>query len=69
MTDGTITEWKKKEGDKINAGDIIADVQTDKAVVEFEATDDVYLAKILVDAGVPNLQIGHVCTLWNSWLP
>lgn len=48
MENGTIVKWLKKEGDKINPGDAIADIQTDKAVVTMEYEDEVVLAKIIV---------------------
>jgi len=47
MTQGVIAEWLKKEGDKIKSGDVVAKIETDKATVDFEATDDSWLAKIL----------------------
>jgi len=53
MEDGVVVAWKKQEGEKINAGDVLAEIETDKATVAFEATEDGYLAKILVQAG-PN---------------
>lgn len=48
MQSGTIVKWLKKEGDQINPGDAIADIQTDKAVVTLEHEDEVVLAKIIV---------------------
>uniref|UniRef100_A0AAR2M193 Acetyltransferase component of pyruvate dehydrogenase complex n=1 Tax=Pygocentrus nattereri TaxID=42514 RepID=A0AAR2M193_PYGNA len=48
---GTIARWEKKEGDKINEGDLIAEVETDKATVGFEMLEECYLAKILVLEG------------------
>eukprot|EP00966_Prymnesium_polylepis_P019888 458456-Prymnesium_polylepis.1 len=51
MTSGNLASWKKAEGDKIEAGDVIAEVETDKATVDYEAVDDGYLAKILVPEG------------------
>ncbi|KAJ8577575.1 hypothetical protein ON010_g1635 [Phytophthora cinnamomi] len=51
MEVGTIAKWNKQEGDLISAGDVVCEVETDKAVVDYEATDDSYLAKILVQAG------------------
>jgi pyruvate/2-oxoglutarate dehydrogenase complex dihydrolipoamide acyltransferase (E2) component len=45
MEDGTLARWLKKEGDAIVAGDIIAEIETDKAVMEFEAVDEGVLAK------------------------
>ena len=49
---GTIGKWLKAEGDKISAGDSIADIETDKASIAFEAQDDSYIARILVQSGV-----------------
>jgi pyruvate dehydrogenase E2 component (dihydrolipoamide acetyltransferase) len=51
MEKGTLAKWYKKEGDTIKAGDVIADVETDKATVAFEATEPGIVAKILVPAG------------------
>ena len=48
MSTGTIVKWLKKEGDSIGAGDAIADIQTDKAVMTFEMEEEGILAKILV---------------------
>ena len=56
MTEGTIVKWCKEEGEKLSAGDVLCEVQTDKAVVAMEVDDDAILAKILVpegEAGVP----------------
>lgn len=60
MESGNLAKWKKKEGDKIKAGDVIAEVETDKATIDFETTDDGYLAKILVPEGAKDLAIGAV---------
>src|SRR5881296_345017 len=61
MTEGTLIKWYKKEGDKINAGDKLADVETDKAVMEWEAYDEHEgtLAKVLVNEG-QKAKIGEV---------
>lgn len=48
MSDGTIVKWLKKEGDPIVPGDVLCDIQTDKAVVSFETEEEGVLAKILV---------------------
>ena len=50
MENGTIVKWLKKEGDAINPGDVIADIQTDKAVVSLECDDEGILAKIIVSS-------------------
>ncbi len=51
MTEGTLLKWRKKEGDKVETGDVIADVETDKATMEMEAFDDGVLYKFLVAEG------------------
>ncbi|MDO5705056.1 MAG: pyruvate dehydrogenase complex E1 component subunit beta [Paracoccus sp. (in: a-proteobacteria)] len=51
MEEGTLAKWLKKEGDTIKAGDIIAEIETDKATMEFEAVDEGILGKILVAEG------------------
>ena len=51
MTEGTLVKWRKKEGDKVQAGDVIAEVETDKATMEMEAFDDGVLHKLLVAEG------------------
>lgn len=59
METGTIAKWRKQEGELISAGEIICDIETDKAVVEFEAQDDYYLAKILKPEGTADIQVGE----------
>ena len=51
MVEGTIARWKKKQGDTIEAGDILAEVETDKATMEMEAFDDGVLKEIYVSDG------------------
>jgi len=51
MTEGTVVSWKKAEGDTVEMGDIIAEIETDKATMEMEAFDDGTIAKILVAEG------------------
>ncbi len=58
METGTIVQWHVKEGDKFDAGDVFCDVETDKATVAFESTDEGYVAKILVGEHVPDLPVG-----------
>ncbi|XP_069803364.1 dihydrolipoyllysine-residue acetyltransferase component of pyruvate dehydrogenase complex, mitochondrial [Dendropsophus ebraccatus] len=60
MQMGTIARWEKKEGDKINEGDLIAEVETDKATVGFESIEECYLAKILVPEGTRDVPIGGI---------
>ena len=51
MTEGTVVKWRKKEGEKVKAGEVVADVETDKAVMEMEAYDSGTLAAIVVGEG------------------
>ncbi|XP_040832880.1 dihydrolipoyllysine-residue acetyltransferase component of pyruvate dehydrogenase complex, mitochondrial isoform X8 [Ochotona curzoniae] len=60
MQAGTIARWEKKEGDKINEGDLIAEVETDKATVGFESLEECYMAKILVSEGTRDVPVGAV---------
>jgi pyruvate dehydrogenase E2 component (dihydrolipoamide acetyltransferase) len=57
MTEGTLTRWLKKEGETIKAGDVIAEIETDKATMEVEAVDEGVLGKILVGDGTENVQV------------
>ena len=52
MTEGTLLKWRKKKGDKVEAGDILAEVETDKATMEMESFDDGVLAEVFVNEGV-----------------
>ena len=63
MESGTIKTWRKKEGEKVEVGDIIADVVTDKSTIEWEAQEPGFLAKILVPSGSENVSVGQVCSL------
>lgn len=58
MEAGTIASWNVKEGDSFGAGDSIAEVETDKATMDFEAQDEGYVAKILVEAGGDEIKVG-----------
>ncbi|MCL9999555.1 MAG: pyruvate dehydrogenase complex E1 component subunit beta [Erythrobacter sp.] len=63
MEQGTLAKWLKQEGDKISPGDIIAEIETDKATMEFEAIDEGVLEKILVPAGTEDVAVGAVIAL------
>ena len=52
MTEGTLARWLKNEGDMVEAGDVIAEIETDKATMEVEAVDEGKLAKILISEGI-----------------
>ncbi|CAG9773862.1 unnamed protein product [Ceutorhynchus assimilis] len=64
MEMGTIVSWEKKEGDKLNEGDLLAEIETDKATMGFETPEEGYLAKILIAAGTKDVPIGKlVCII------
>ena len=60
MTTGTLAKWLVGEGDRVNSGDVIAEIETDKATMEVESVDDGVMAKIFVDAGAENVAVGAV---------
>jgi pyruvate dehydrogenase E1 component beta subunit len=57
MTEGKIAKWHKKEGDTVKAGDILAEIETDKATMEMEAVDEGTLARIIVPEGAENIAV------------
>ena len=59
MTEGTIVKWNKAEGEEVSAGDVLCEIQTDKAVVALEADDDGVLAKILVNENTGTKEVGR----------
>ncbi|GAA4038571.1 pyruvate dehydrogenase complex E1 component subunit beta [Parerythrobacter jejuensis] len=63
MEEGTLAKWLKQEGDEIVSGDIIAEIETDKATMEFEAVDEGTLGKILVAEGSENVAVGTVIAM------
>ncbi|WP_284125506.1 pyruvate dehydrogenase complex dihydrolipoamide acetyltransferase [Parerythrobacter aestuarii] len=60
MEEGTLAKWLVKVGDTISAGDIMAEIETDKATMEFEAVDEGTVAQILIDEGSENVKVGEV---------
>jgi pyruvate dehydrogenase E2 component (dihydrolipoamide acetyltransferase) len=60
MEKGNLARWLKKEGDKIKSGDVIAEIETDKATMEYEAVDDGTLAKIVVPEGTQDVAVNSV---------
>jgi len=63
MTEGTIVKWYKEEGESIAAGDVLCDIQTDKAVVSMECDDDGVVAKILMAEGSAGVEVGTLIAL------
>jgi pyruvate dehydrogenase E2 component (dihydrolipoamide acetyltransferase) len=60
MTEGNLARWLKKEGERIKAGDVIAEIETDKATMEVEAVDEGILGKILVPGGTQGVKVNDV---------
>ncbi len=59
MEEGTLAKWLVKEGDEVSSGDILAEIETDKATMEFEAVDEGKIAKILVPEGTDGVKVGE----------
>jgi len=60
MEEGTLAKWLVKEGDEVSAGDVLAEIETDKATMEFESIDEGTVGKILVPEGTENVAVGTV---------
>src|ERR671918_3085772 len=60
MEKGNLAKWLKKEGDKVAPGDLIAEIETDKATMEFEAADEGVLAKIVVPEGTADVPVNEL---------
>ncbi|CAI8607960.1 unnamed protein product [Vicia faba] len=63
MTEGNIARWLKKEGDKVSPGEVLCEVETDKATVEMECMEDGFLAKIVRKEGEKEIQVGEVIAI------
>jgi len=63
MEEGTLAKWLVKEGDSVKSGDIMAEIETDKATMEFEAVDEGVIAKVLVAEGSDNVKVGTVIAI------
>src|SRR5512132_3084982 len=57
MTEGKLAKWSKKEGDKVASGDVLCEIETDKATMEVEAVDEGTLGRILVKDGTENVAV------------
>ena len=60
MTEGNVASWLKNEGDPVQAGDILCEIETDKATMEVEATDEGTLGRIVVPAGTEGVAVNAV---------
>lgn len=63
MTEGTLAKWLVSEGEEVHAGDVIAEIETDKATMEIEAADDGTIGRILIDAGTENVAVNTVIAM------
>src|SRR5215210_6727065 len=63
MEEGTLAKWLVKEGDAVKSGDILAEIETDKATMEFEAVDEGTISKILVPEGTDGVKVGQPIAL------
>ncbi len=63
MEEGTLAKWLVKEGDTVSSGDIMAEIETDKATMEFEAVDEGTIAKILIQEGTDEVKVGAVIAI------
>jgi len=63
MEEGTLAKWLVKEGDVVKSGDVLAEIETDKATMEFEAVDEGTIAKIMVAEGTDGVKVGAVIAL------
>ena len=66
MTEGVVATWLKKVGDTIKTGDILAEIETDKAQMDFECQEEGFLAKILMEAGSKEVSVNKVCCYCRS---
>ncbi len=63
MEEGMLAKWLVKEGDSVSSGDLLAEIETDKATMEFEAIDEGVIAKIVVAEGTENVKVGDVIAI------
>src|ERR1700722_1920435 len=63
MTEGNLAKWSVKEGDKIKSGQVIAEIETDKATMEVEAVDEGVVGKLVVPAGTQNVKVNQLIAL------
>lgn len=63
MEEGTLAKWLVKEGDTVSSGDLLAEIETDKATMEFEAVDEGVISKILVPEGTDGVKVGTVIAM------
>src|SRR6516164_9512951 len=63
MSEGNLAKWLKKEGDEVHSGDVLAEIETDKATMEVEAVDDGKIGRILVPEGAQGIKVNEPIAL------
>ncbi|MEO1399460.1 MAG: biotin/lipoyl-containing protein, partial [Pseudomonadota bacterium] len=63
MEEGTLAKWLVKEGDTVSSGDIMAEIETDKATMEFEAVDEGIVGKIVIAEGTEGVKVNEVIAI------
>ena len=63
MEEGTLTKWLVAEGDVVRSGDLLAEIETDKAIMEFEAVDEGTIGKLLIPEGTANVKVNSAIAL------
>src|SRR5215470_7753149 len=63
MEEGTLAAWHVKEGDRVRSGDVVAEIETDKATMEVEAPEDGVIEKLLLAAGTEHVPVNHPIAL------
>ena len=66
MTEGKLSKWLVKEGDKVISGDVIAEIETDKATMEVETIDDGIISKIFVSENTEGVEVGKIIALLSK---
>src|SRR5215471_18490984 len=66
MTEGNLAKWLKKDGDEVRSGDVLAEIETDKATMEVEAVDDGKIGRILVPEGAQGIKVNEPIALLLS---
>ena len=66
MTDGTLSKWLVKVGDKVKAGDIIAEIETDKATMEIEAVDEGIITSLMMQAGTSSIPVNSTIAILDG---
>ena len=69
MSEGKLTKWLVNEGDVIKAGDLIAEIETDKAIMEFESSEDGILKKIIIPESDKNISVNQPIAILDTGLP